>query len=305
MREKTEDKHWLLTPDGDPRGYIDSRTLTELWLHTGTNCNLSCPLCLEGSKPGDDRIKFITLDDAKPFIHEALQMGVEKFSFTGGEPFLNPHFVDILGYGLEHRPCMVLTNGTEPLRNQFGEVTKLLSKPNAVSFRVSLDHPDPELHDASRGKGNFSMALRALGLLHAEGFHVSIARLMETEEDSEAVDAGYAPYLDEAGLPADITVIKFPDFQTPGSIPDVPQITEHCMRTYTTEETRDAYMCNFSRMIVKRNGRCGVYACTLVDDDDQYDLADTLKESFEVRIRLKHHRCYSCFAFGSSCSEDT
>mgnify|MGYP000134404179 CR=1 FL=1 len=29
------------------------------------------------------------------------------------------------------------------------------------------------------------------------------------------------------------------------------------------------------------------------------------KESLQVRIRLKHHRCYSCFAYGSSCSEGT
>ena len=305
MREKTNERNWLATPSGEPRGYIDSEALTELWFHTGTNCNLSCPFCLEGSKPGDDRIKFITLNEAKPFIHEALEMGVEKFSFTGGEPFVNPHFVAILGYALEHRPCMVLTNGTEPLRNQFGEVVKLLGKPNPASFRISLDHPDPGLHDVSRGKGNFNMALRTLGLLHAEGFQVSIARLMESEEDVDAVDAGYIPFLNEAGLPSDITIIKFPDFQTPGSIPEVPQVTEHCMLTYTTEDTRNAYMCNFSRMIVKKNGRCGVYACTLVDDDDDYDLADTLRESFEVRIRFKHHRCYSCFAFGSSCSEGT
>ncbi|MDG2315619.1 MAG: radical SAM protein, partial [Gammaproteobacteria bacterium] len=46
-----------------------------------------------------------------------------------------------------------------------------------------------------------------------------------------------------------------------------------------------------------------VYACTLVDDDKSYDLGHNLKESMKKRIMMRHHRCYSCFAFGSSCSE--
>ena len=97
--------------------------MTELWFHTGTNCNLSCPFCLEGSRPGDDRIQFITLEDTKPFIDEAFEMGVAKSSFTGGEPFVNPHFMEILDCALAHRPCLVLTNGTEPLRNRMAVST--------------------------------------------------------------------------------------------------------------------------------------------------------------------------------------
>jgi len=42
---------------------------------------------------------------------------------------------------------------------------------------------------------------------------------------------------------------------------------------------------------------------TLVDDDPAYDLGGTLTESLRKRITLQHHRCYSCFAYGSSCSE--
>jgi AhpD family alkylhydroperoxidase len=69
----------------------------------------------------------------------------------------------------------------------------------------------------------------------------------------------------------------------------------------TSAPQRAAFMCAYSRMIVKHDGRCGVYACTLVDDDAQFDMGETLRQSFNVRIRLKHHRCYSCFAYGSCC----
>lgn len=294
---------WLQTSNGDPRGYIQPQSLKELWFHTGTNCNLRCPFCLEGSKPGDNRIHFITFDDAKRFIDEALTLGVEKFSFTGGEPFVNPDTIKILNYALNHRPCLVLTNATEPLMNRFGEVLPLKEKPNPLSFRVSLDHPEEKKHDESRGKGNFRKALKTLGRLYKYGFNVSIARLSLKGEDVDAVNESYYPIFDSVGLPRDLRITVFPEFHLPGALPDVPQITETCMTKYLNTDQRESFMCNFSKMIVNKNGRVGVYACTLVDDDEDYDLGKTLSESMSVRVMLGHHRCYSCFAYGASCSE--
>ncbi|MXW74054.1 MAG: radical SAM protein, partial [Chromatiales bacterium] len=67
--------------------------------------------------------------------------------------------------------------------------------------------------------------------------------------------------------------------------------------------SRRSFMCYFSKMVVKKQGRMRVYACTLVDDDDSFDLGGSLAESLGKRVMLRHHRCYSCFAYGSSCSE--
>ena len=75
------------------------------------------------------------------------------------------------------------------------------------------------------------------------------------------------------------------------------------MTRYQTENTRREFMCSFSKMVIKKNGRMRIYACTLVDDDDDYDQGGTLTESLSERVMLRHHRCYSCFAYGSSCSE--
>ena len=106
---------WTHTPAGETRGYIDPHALHELWFHTGTACNLACPFCLEGSKPGDNRLDRVTLADVRPFMDEALTLGVKQFSFTGGEPFIIKDFVNMLRYASSHRPCLVLTNGTEPV----------------------------------------------------------------------------------------------------------------------------------------------------------------------------------------------
>ena len=75
------------------------------------------------------------------------------------------------------------------------------------------------------------------------------------------------------------------------------------MTEHHTAESRAQFMCAFSRMVVKQDGKLGVYACTLVDDDPDYNLGSTLKESLEPRVMLRHHRCFSCFKHGASCSE--
>lgn len=294
---------WLHTPEGDPRGYIQPDSLKELWFHTGTICNLSCPFCLEGSKPGDDRLNKVNLEDAVPFMEQALTMGVERFSFTGGEPFVIKDMVRILEYALQHRPCLVLTNATHPLQRRLDDIRPLIDRPHELNFRISFDYPDPDRHDQGRGAGNFELSLQTMRELHRMGFGISVARQREAGEDAEKTDKLYRRHFRRAGVPVDTRIVSFPDFLTPGSLAQVPHITRQCMTQYHDEDSRARFMCNFSKMVVKKDGRMRVYACTLVDDDEDYDLGGSLAEAMRARIMMKHHRCYSCFAQGASCSE--
>jgi MoaA/NifB/PqqE/SkfB family radical SAM enzyme len=274
-----------------------------VWFHTGTACNLACPFCLEGSRPGDRRLARLTLADAVPFIDEALTLGVRQFSFTGGEPFIVRDFPRILAYASQRRPCLVLTNGTDAVLKRLRQLEPMRAAAHAVSFRVSIDYPDPERHDAGRGAGNFRKAFEALRCLHGLGFGISIARQMESGEGAEEIEARYRQLLREADVPDGIRIVAFPDFGLPGEHREVPRITEDCMTRYHTGEARRKFMCAFSKMVVKRAGRMRVYACTLVDDDPAYDLGATLAEALPARIGLQHHRCYACFRYGASCSE--
>lgn len=296
-------QNWRFTATGEPRGYIETRQLQELWFHTGTACNLACPFCFEGSKPGDDRLQLMTLADVKPFIDEALQLDVESFSFTGGEPFVARDMHNILAYASQYRPCLVLTNGTAPLYQRLNQIAPLIQADNAIHFRVSIDYPDSERHEAGRGQGTFEEAFTTMKSLHDLGFGLSLARQWEPDEDTVAVEEDFRAHLRRHGLPDDLHLVSFPDFFPPDSQVQTPEITEHCMTTYHTPESRADFMCAFSRMVVKKNGQSRVYACTLVDDDTDYDLGSTLTESMKPRVMLEHHRCYSCFKYGASCSE--
>lgn len=295
---------WRFTSKGDPRGYIQPEALRELWFHTGTACNLSCPFCLEGSKPGDNRLNLIRFEDAKPLIDEALDLNVQQFSFTGGEPFVCKDIICILNYALKHRPCLVLTNGTDPLIRRFEDIEPLARAPHPLSFRVSLDYPDAARHDQGRGEGSFQQSIQGIKAILGAGFPLSVARQMEKGEDRQAIEGRFARILQEHGLPGDLRLVAFPDFYPPGTHPDgIAEISEDCMTRYQDAESRSRFMCAFSKMAVKQDGKMRIYACTLVDDDPDYDQGSTLRRAVQQRVMLKHHRCFSCFSHGASCSE--
>jgi len=301
--ELIRSRDWYSTTDGSDRGYIQPHLLKELWFHTGTACNLSCDFCLEGSGPGDQRLGLLKLTDVEPYIHKAVELGVEQFSFTGGEPFLAKDLVKILQLASEYAPCLVLTNGTDALHKRLHQLEVLQQSKYPVSFRVSIDSPVEAEHDAGRGEGMYRAALDGMKALHDLGFHVSLARHMADGEDSAAIEAQYRMALAAWGIPEEINFVAFPDFLPPNSDGSGPDISTNCMTQYHTEDSRRSFMCAFSKMMVKQNGRMRVYACTLVDDDPEYDLGDDLGQALEHRVSMKHHRCFSCFKYGSSCSE--
>lgn len=287
------------TADGEARGFIDFSGLKQLWIHTGTACNLRCPSCFEQAGPGDARIQAMTLDEARPVLDEAARLGVQSFGFTGGEPFMNRDFMRILAYALDLAPCLVLSNGTEPLRACLDDLNALNGKKKAhgLTIRVSLDYPDALRHDAERGAGHFATALETLRKLNEMGIAVTVARRMEDGEDAAKITAAYAALFEKNSLPP-LPLVAFPNLQSSGS---TPEISEGCISKYHTPASCAGFMCAYSRMLVKKDGRVTLYACTLVDDDPAYDFGPELGAALKTRTLLRHKRCFPCFAGGVSC----
>jgi molybdenum cofactor biosynthesis enzyme MoaA len=277
-----------------PIATLTTTRLSELWIHTGTACNLECPFCLEDSKPGDTRLQRVTLADVSPLLDEAAQLGVERFVFTGGEPLIVKDIVKILSYALQSKPCLILTNGTAPLIKRAHQLAQLRQQAHALSFRVSIDHPDEQLHDTERGWGNFKRAIEGIRLLHDAGFEISIARQAKADEDSQAVAMRYQDLLVKNKLPQDLQLIAWPEFGRPGMGPDVAAPSQD-----EFERSVHKPMCRESRMLVKRDGQVRVYACALTDDDARFDLGTSLTSSLSRAITLAHDRCGQCVRRGA------
>ena len=275
------DEHAARLSFAEPQGHIRPHGLDELWFHTGTACNLACPFCLEGSKPGDDRLQLLRLRDAVPFIEEALTLGVQQFSFTGGEPFINKDIIPILAYALQYRPCLVLTNGTEPLLRRINQSERLNCE-YPLSFRVSLDFPIRFATTLDGAKACLRarwpacvncMKWGSMSLWQASFPPASLGMLRQPLLISCLM-------LDYRTLP----IVEFPEFHPPGTHVPTPRITENCLATYQTDESRDSFMCAFSKMVAKTGGRMKVYACTLVDDDPEYILGETLADAMQMAV---------------------
>jgi molybdenum cofactor biosynthesis enzyme MoaA len=266
---------------------IKLQHLTELWIHTGTACNLECPFCLEGSRPGDTRLERFKLTEIKPYLDEAAQLGVQQFCFTGGEPLIVKDIVKILEYALSLKPCLVLSNGTAPLLKRLHQLQLLKQQPHPLAFRISIDYPDQQRHDTARGWGNFQRALEGLQLLHQQGFDVSIARQMTDDEDRAAIDAAYQQLLRKTQLPESTQVVALPELGKLGTE------THPGKRVCQPAETSHL-MCSRSRMLLKQAGQLRVYACAFTDDDVRFDMGGSLKDAIAVRTHLQHQRCQQC-----------
>jgi MoaA/NifB/PqqE/SkfB family radical SAM enzyme len=83
----------------------------------GKRCNYDCSYC--GTELHDNHSDYMNWDVYKNTIDKIVTAASGKkikISFTGGEPFVHPHFIDMLKYAKENGiyRCSVTTNGSPP-----------------------------------------------------------------------------------------------------------------------------------------------------------------------------------------------
>lgn len=153
--------------------YARPAKLSELWFHTNNICNLACSHCLVSSAPW---VKDWGLpsDRLLKLVEEAAGLGVDRFYFTGGEPFMRKDLFDLIRFITEAKNCelILLTNATLLQGEKIREL-ETLSR-DRVRFQVSLDGASAVTNDPIRGKGSFQAAMEGLRRLSSLGFQTSI-----------------------------------------------------------------------------------------------------------------------------------
>lgn len=278
-----------------PHQPIAIRHFHELWIHAGTACNLSCPFCHEGSKPGDARIAPPRLAQLAPWLDAAAAQGVERFAFTGGEPLILKGILEILLHALRLRPALVLTNGTAPFIRRSHQLAQLRAAAHPLTFRVSIDYPDEALHDAGRGLRNFRKALEGLRLLHAAGFAVGITRQITPGEDAAAVAARFRQLLRKQRLPEDLPLVALPEL---GALGESPKSMAAPAPAGACAPPRVAPTCARGRMLLMRGSEPRFHACPLTDDSERFDTGGTLQAALAATVLPEHPRCALCLGPG-------
>jgi hypothetical protein len=297
----------FITASGEPRAQVALRGLETLWFNTGTLCNLTCRNCYIESSPRNDRLAHLTRDEVREYLDEIERDGLPTrlIGFTGGEPFMNPDIAGMLDDALSRGfDALVLTNAMKPMRKLRPQLLALRQTYGArLRIRVSLDHYEPEIHEAERGRGSWAPTIDGLVWLARNGFAIDVAgRRFSGESDAE-LRAGFARLFAALDVPVDafdpVRLMLFPEMDQQR---DVPEITTACWSIL--HKSPDDVMCASARMVVKRAGAAApsVLACTLLAYDPQFELGCTLAEAARP-VSLNHSYCASfCVLGGAACS---
>ena len=304
---KFQDPH--VTANGEPRAKVSLTHPETLWFNTGTLCNIACANCYIESSPTNDALEYMTADEVTVFLDqlEDRKWNVREIGFTGGEPFMNPDFLDMVERSLARGyEVLILTNAMAPMMRpkvKAGIRALVDAYGHKLTFRVSLDHHAAAVHDAERGVGTFGKSLRGMDWLSSIGARLAVAGRVEMAESETEARAGYATLYARHGWDIDavnpaITVL-FPEMDT---TVEVPEITTACWSILGKRP--ETVMCASSRMVVKRKGakRPAVLACTLLPYDPQFEMGSTLQDA-EADVALNHPHCAKfCVLGGASCS---
>src|SRR5262245_27833507 len=107
-----------LTAKGEQRARVTLHALRTLWINTGSLCNITCRNCYIESSPENDRLAYITRAETAAYLDEIARdrWPVREIGFTGGEPFMNPDIIAMLGHALDRGfSVLVLTNAMQPM----------------------------------------------------------------------------------------------------------------------------------------------------------------------------------------------
>ena len=272
------------------------RHLGALWVQvTGTWCNLQCTHCLNASGPREPWLPAMDADEVRSRIAEAAGLGVKEVYFTGGEPFLHPQILPLLGFALERAPTTVLTNGTLVDAAMADRLAALAAGARySLEIRVSLDDPDRARNDAIRGRGSFDRALRAIRRLEARGL---LPILTATEVDPSPAGGGLYDRLRGRLLECGV---RKPRVKILPLFP-VGRMAGRAGGTLTPEmlESIDPARLQCSESRAAAAG--GIYACPILSGLPEARMSTSSLAATLRPTPLSHPACLVCWQTGASC----
>ena len=161
-------------------------------------CYLRCVYCMPEDKVYENNLINDTLsfNDYKFIINGLSQVGIKKIKFTGGEPLLYPHLIELIKYA--HYECniddiSITTNGIG-----LNEIAYELKRSGLKSVNISLDSLKSYKYKSITRGGNLTDVLKSINRCLELGIKVKInCVVIKRFNDDEVYDfiemANYYP----------------------------------------------------------------------------------------------------------------
>jgi pyruvate-formate lyase-activating enzyme/predicted phosphodiesterase len=158
-----------------------------LWLYTNFHCNLACDYCAVASSP-KAVARTMPPGPFRALVDEAVDESFTEIYLTGGEPFLHPDIIGMLGYASQRLPTVVLTNGMLLRGRRLAGLTQLAQQARAGSLiiQTSLDGARPQTHDAHRGRGSWARTIDGIRQAARLGLPIRVA-MTETPQNTAEI----------------------------------------------------------------------------------------------------------------------
>jgi AdoMet-dependent heme synthase len=142
-----------------------------IW-ETTQACDLACSHCRASARPERDP-RELTTAEGERLLAEAAGMGTPVFILSGGDPVKRRDLYALVTRGKE----LGLRMGTIPAATAAltEDVVRRLRDAGLDQMALSLDFPEPALHDGFRGvPGAWARTMAAVGWAHAAGLPLQI-----------------------------------------------------------------------------------------------------------------------------------
>jgi radical SAM protein len=138
---------------------FDQRPFIVIW-ETTQACDLTCRHCRACAQPLRSSLELST-GEAERLIDEVAKLEAPVFVLTGGDPLKRPDIFRLVRFASDHGVRISLTPSATPLLTQ--EAIRQLKECGLARLAISLDGPNPDIHDAFRRvAGSYACTLQAV-----------------------------------------------------------------------------------------------------------------------------------------------
>lgn len=138
--------------------------IISLYVEILSQCNENCIYCY--NKNSLQKGMLLDVVSYENLLNDAQKLGVRSVSLSGGEPFLHESlekFIQITkSFNL---PLTIISNLTIYDSKIYHAICD-----NCVALQVTIDGPNEDVHDYTRGRGTFKKIMSNISILHQMGY---------------------------------------------------------------------------------------------------------------------------------------
>jgi MoaA/NifB/PqqE/SkfB family radical SAM enzyme len=147
----------------------------EFELQLGHLCNDRCVFCKSGRLTEEGNAPLVPFEVLAAQVREAYAAGHRRITFLGGEPTIQPAFLDVvkLAVSLGFESIVIFSNGSKTGRSDL--IDKVLATGGHFEWRFSVHGATREAHERTTGrKGGFDQVLRSLSKVRERGQRATV-----------------------------------------------------------------------------------------------------------------------------------